>query len=60
MKGEDDVEIGVVARTSTRVYKVEHEEGVQMPLRNGLPWTNFIVVWGISHLMPLENSSRTK
>ena len=28
LKGEDDVEIGMVARTSTRVYKVEHEEGV--------------------------------
>ena len=26
--GEDDVEIGVVPRTSTRVYKVEHEEAV--------------------------------
>ena len=28
LKGEDDVEIGVVARTLTRVYKVENEEGV--------------------------------
>ena len=26
--GEDDVEIGVVPRTSMRVYKVEHEEAV--------------------------------
>src|ERR1700678_1362098 len=26
--GEDDVEIGVVPRTSTRIYKVEHEEAV--------------------------------
>ena len=26
--GEDDIEIGVVPRMSTRVYKVEHEEGV--------------------------------
>ena len=28
LRGEDDVEIGVVPRTSTRVYKVEHEEAV--------------------------------
>jgi hypothetical protein len=28
LRGVDDVEIGAVLRTSTRVYKVEHEEGV--------------------------------
>ena len=28
LKGEDDVEIGVVPRTSTRVYRVEHEEAI--------------------------------
>ena len=28
LKGEDGVEIGAVPRTSTRVYKVEHEEAV--------------------------------
>ena len=28
VRGEDDVEVGVVPRTSTRVYKVEHEEAV--------------------------------
>ena len=28
LKGEDDVEIGVVLRMSTRVYKVEHEEAI--------------------------------
>ena len=28
LRGEDDVEVGVVPKTSTRVYKVEHEEAV--------------------------------
>ena len=41
VRGEDDVEIGVVMRTQTRVYKVEHEDGVASAAEERLTMDKF-------------------
>ena len=50
LKGEDDVEIGVVPRMMTRVYKVEHEEVIASTAEEQLTLDKFYCCMG--HIWP--------